>query len=507
MFEGTRFPRILVVLLVTAVVLVSGCLSGPDNGDDKGADSLFVSAMYAYLDSNYRAGAELFDEASRVYLNEGNEVRSRISLNWKFICQRMIIEFPHTRTQAERLLEDAFPDVSKETRDSWLDSDSIEKVVSDGEVLYFQDIVDNICYRNLTLMREKTAKMGYTPIFDSPAIRDIVWNDTHEHQDPYFNPIEFRGTSGASVPRNLLPVDGTLQMWIPHPIMTSSQANASVLSIEPQEYVVEGADVYDDLGLAYLEIPLEEIQGDVEVTIDFSFTEYQQSFKVNPEKVGEYDRESPEYIAYTKSSTNIMVTPEISELARSIVGDEKNPYLQAQMVYWYIVDNLHYSLTPHLHLSAARIPESQYAHERGYGDCGTQSAYFCALLRSLGIPARDTGGEQLVPGIASSHFWAQFLVPGYGWVPVDVTMAEIADWSFDATEEERITFKEFYFSNLDPYRFVIQRDVDIPMHPEPGDFILVTLAHKKASALCLTSSEDVEVIMFEYWKSDINPVD
>jgi hypothetical protein len=507
MLGDRGFPRIFTVLLVTAVVIFSGCLSGSDNGEDENADSLFVSAMFEYLDSNYRAGAGLFEEASQAYLDEGNEVRSRISLNWKFICQRMVIEFPYTRVQAEQVLEDAFPDIPKETRNGWLDSDSMEKVFSDGEEFYFMNIVDNICYRNLTLMRERTARMGHTPIFDSPAIRDMVYNDTHDHQGPYFNPIEFRGTSGASVPRDLLPVGGTLQMWIPHPIMTLSQNNVTVISIEPREYVVEGADVHNDLGLAYLEIPLEEIHGDIEFRIEYRFTEYQQSFNIDPDDVGEYDIGSPEYIAYTQSSPNIALTPEIGELARSIVGDEKNPYLQAQMIYWYLVDNLRYSLMPHLHLSAARIPESQYVHERGYGDCGAQSAYFCALLRSLEIPARDTGGEQLVPGIAGSHFWAEFLVPGYGWVPADVTMAEIADWSFDATEEERIKFKEFYFCNLDPYRFVIQRDVDIPMHPEPGDFVLFTMAHKKSSAVCSTSSEDVEMLMFDYWVSDINPVD
>lgn len=507
MLGGRGFPRIFAVLLVTAVVIFSGCLSGSENGEDESADSLFVSAMFEYLDSNYRAGAGLFEEASQAYLDEGNEVRSRISLNWKFICQRMIIEFPYTRAQAEKLLEDAFPEVPKATRDGWLDSDSVEKVVSDGEVLYFESIVDNICYRNLTLMREKTAKMGYTPIFDSPAIREIVFNDTHEHQSPYFNPHDFRGTSGASIPRDLLPPDGTLRMWIPHPITTSSQVNVSVVSIEPQEYVVEGANLNASLGLAYLEIPLEQVQGDLEISIDYGFTEYQKSFKIDPEDVGEYDKQSSEYITYTGSSPNIVVTPEITELARSIIGEERNPYLQAQMIYWYVIENLRYSLTPHMHLSAARIPESQYVHDMGYGDCGAQSAYFCTLLRSLGIPARDTGGEQLVPGIAGSHFWAEFLVPGYGWVPADVTMAEIADWSFDATEEERATFKGFYFCNLDPYRLVIQKDVDIPMHPEPGDFVLFTMAHKKATGVCLASIEDVEVVVIQYWVSDINPVD
>ncbi|HUV24045.1 MAG TPA: transglutaminase-like domain-containing protein [Methanomassiliicoccales archaeon] len=497
-------PKVLIALLLTAVVIASGCLSSPDQ--EGTGDSIFTSAMGEYREANYRNASTLFKDASQAYSLEGEETKAIRATNWKIICQRMTMEFPYTRGEAEVLLEEAFPNISKETRDGWLDSDRIEKIVSDGEVLYFQSIVDNICYRNLTLIREKTAEMGHTPIFDSPAIRDIVWNDTQEDQGPYLNPIEFNGSGGLSVPGDQLPDHGTLQMWIPHPIMTSSQANVSVVSIEPQEYVVEGADVHADLGLAYLEIPLEEIQGDIEVSIDFKFTEYQRSFKIDPEDVGEYDRESPEYITYTKSSPNIVVTPEISDLARSIVGGEKNPYLQTQMIYWYIVNNMRYSFMPHLYLSTAHIPESQYVHERGYGDCGAQSAYFCALLRSLGIPARDTGGWHLVPGIAASHYWAEFLIPGYGWIPADVTMAEIADWSFDATEEERTTFKEFYFCNLDPYRYVIQKDVDIPMHPEPGDFILFIMAHKGASGVCLTSTEDVELIMYEYWDFDINPV-
>ncbi|NYT11710.1 MAG: transglutaminase domain-containing protein [Methanomassiliicoccales archaeon] len=501
---GKGATKALIALLIAAVVISSGCLSSSDR--DETGDSIFTSAMNEYLKANYRTASALFEDASQAYSLEGEVTRSIRATNWKFICQRMTLEFPFTRAEAEVLLEEAFPNMPRETRNAWLDNDSTEKLISDGEVLYYEQFIQNIRFRNLELIREMMEGIGHTPIYDSEAIRNIVWNATPLHEGPYLNPIQFHGWGNLSVPRDELPENGTLELWIPHPVTTSSQVNVKIVSIEPWEYIVHQPDVYADLGLAYLEIPLNEIKGDLEVTIEFTFTEYEMRFSVDPEEVGEYDEGSSEYIHYTRTSENIVVDQEIRELALSIVGNETNPYLQAQKIYWYVVDNIPYSLVPHLYLSTAGIPESQYVHEMGHGDCGAQSSYFCALCRSIGIPARDIGGNQLVPGTAGNHFWAEFLVPNYGWVPADVTIAEIADWSFDATDEERTTFKEFYFDNLDPYRFIIQKDFDIPMNPDPVNAILFRTVHQAPSAVCLTSQTDVELTMYYHWEFDIDPI-
>lgn len=66
---------------------------------------------------------------------------------------------------------------------------------------------------------------------------------------------------------------------------------------------------------------------------------------------------------------------------------------------------------------------------------------FVALCRFVGIPARTTGGHQMITGNARIHFQAEYYLEGYGWIPVDVTVVKIADWSYNATPEERHKFK------------------------------------------------------------------
>ena len=61
-----------------------------------------------------------------------------------------------------------------------------------------------------------------------------------------------------------------------------------------------------------------------------------------------------------------------------------------------------------------------------------------------------------------------------------MTVAEGAEWSYNATDGERQHYKQYYSENLDPYRYIIQKDADLPLVPDPGDltmsdmFFLVT---------------------------------
>ncbi|MPN53633.1 hypothetical protein SDC9_201297 [bioreactor metagenome] len=54
---------------------------------------------------------------------------------------------------------------------------------------------------------------------------------------------------------------------------------------------------------------------------------------------------------------------------------------------------------------------------------------------------------------------------------MDTTVADTADWTGILSEEKRQHFKKFFFGNLDAYRFVIQKDVDLPVYPEPKERI------------------------------------
>ncbi len=158
---------------------------------------------------------------------------------------------------------------------------------------------------------------------------------------------------------------------------------------------------------------------------------------------------------------------------------------------------------PHLTLAELKQPESVYVHTHSYGDCGAQSLYFSALCRSIGIPARTSGGWQLVPGLEGPHFWAEIYLPPYGWVPVDTTVAESADWDTGMSLDDNKAFKAYFFSHLDPYRMVIQNDVDIPLTPKPKEAIPYTIALQTPAISCNTSETDLGLLAAERWKFNI----
>jgi transglutaminase-like putative cysteine protease len=229
------------------------------------------------------------------------------------------------------------------------------------------------------------------------------------------------------------------------------------------------------IGYVYYEIPVETIPGDLTVTADIAFTSYEQIFEIDPAQVGEYDTSDPEYLLYTASERNIEITDAVRAKALEIVGNETNPHLQAEMIYASIIETYPYSHVPHFSLDARepKVAESTHMFETGHGDCGTQSMLFSAFCRSLGIPARAIGGYQmLLRDAPGTHFWAQYYLPNYGWVPVDPTVADAADW-VPISDAKRSIFKNYYATNLDPTRLVIQKNVDAPLDPPLPDGAVV----------------------------------
>jgi transglutaminase-like putative cysteine protease len=501
--KSLQYPFILAIFLLGFALFASGCLSGTDTTAN--GDAALASAYSAYDQARYRSAAVLYEQAYEEYTAAGNTSAALKARNGRFRAERMILEFPYNMTGAMATINETFPDVPANRKSEWIAPGASQQIVSDGEVRYYEGMIKNIYFHNIDLMRAMTANAGQTAIYDQAAA--VALGPIPPGEGPYRNPVTFEATGTLTIPRELLPENGTLRVWLPLPVETDSQHNVTIISVEPAEYVVSGPDIAGDLGIVYLEIPLGDVTGEnLTVSTRFRFTGYEQRFFIDPNKVGAYNTSDPEYLMYTGPGTNIVITPEMSGKAREIVGNETNPYLQADMIYRYIIDTYPYSLAPHLMLNTAAIPESEYMLGTGFGDCGTQSMYFAALCRSLGIPARAVGGYQLLPGVEGTHFWAEFYLPEYGWVPVDVTIAEAADWSFNATPEEREAFRDYYFGNLDPYRYVIQKDVDIPLNPDPGDAVLFSTVHQKPAVLCDTCTKDMELVAVEHWNMEFRRV-
>jgi transglutaminase-like putative cysteine protease len=436
----------------------------------------------------------------------------------------MTLEFPFNRTDAESAIWQAFPNATPDQIDQWLSARDAAKITSDGKELFFWDTVGNIRYHNPAMMRTMTASTGRSPFYDevkdyalAPPVagKDILYDEVNgfvltpdvAKNRSYGAPVTYEITQQLSIPEGILPKTGTLKLWLPAPINSGSQSNVTVLSIEPAQYVKSMPDPNGDIGIVYMEIPLASVTEDmINITVRYRFNQAEQRFIVDPAKIGTYNKTDPEYIKYTSSGTNIVITPEMKQKALAIVGNETNPYLQAQKIYWYIVTTLPYSHAPHVYLSAAGIPESTYVLQTGIGDCGSQSMYFAALCRALGIPARAIGGYQLVPGLEGPHFWAEYYLPSYGWIPVDVTIAEGGDWAYNATPNQLQQWKAYFFGSLDPYRYIIQNDVDIPFVADPGNTPMFRMVIQSPKTVCDTCTDDLEFLLNGNFKTTVKHV-
>lgn len=166
------------------------------------------------------------------------------------------------------------------------------------------------------------------------------------------------------------------------------------------------------------------------------------AYKIDPNLIEHYDISTWEYQRYTQPSKMIQSTDErIIQLAHQIVEKETNPYHQARLIHNWVSRNI----------KSGRVHDAITTLELREGDCGSHSHLYIALLRSVGIPARNvTGWTSGYKGYFSSgeargghaesatlghHGWTEFYLPKYGWIQSDTSAGP---QNFSGINEPRI---------------------------------------------------------------------
>ena len=126
--------------------------------------------------------------------------------------------------------------------------------------------------------------------------------------------------------------------------------------------------------------------------------------------------------------------PIFSELASEIVSDEETVLESVTSLVDYIMDN-----TTYCSFEVPQYPSKTL--EDQLGDCDDQSILLITMCRSLDIPAYLQVGIYVHPAIDEEdtsweghlrneadgvgwHGWAMIYIPPWGWVPVDLTLAD-----------------------------------------------------------------------------------
>jgi transglutaminase-like putative cysteine protease len=232
-----------------------------------------------------------------------------------------------------------------------------------------------------------------------------------------------------------------LRLRIPIPYEDSTQ---DAIQIEPILPPVERIEVRRareslEVRLAAADAPGQRIT----LGVDISARVYQRRVDVDPDRVAPYDLQSAEYALYTRPLDGLIrLSPDVRRVAAEVAGELTNPWRIAEALWAYLGDTL---IMHFVHLTELdREDPLGFVLRHGWSDCYIGAALFAGLCRARGVPARVTGGISLYPAVSFLHYWAEVLIPPYGWVPMDTI-----SWNLAAGEGSKGTWANFFRGRVD----------------------------------------------------------
>jgi transglutaminase-like putative cysteine protease len=235
----------------------------------------------------------------------------------------------------------------------------------------------------------------------------------------------------------------TLYLWIPRPINSPSQRNVSLVSRSTEPFVENhrGVSLYklDNMGTGASQ----------SINVSFYVEVYAVETVLRPLSIRQ--ESSPLSTLYTQSSSLIPSdNPQIMAAVSSITGREQNPYIKARALYDWVIANM--QITETLPSSNTGI---ETALEQRRADSYTAALLYTAMARAAGLPCIPVAGVLIDRnGRTTRHYWTEFWIDGFGWVPADPVMGTRAvSKSFAANEDPA----NFYFGSMDNQRIAFSR--------------------------------------------------
>jgi len=234
----------------------------------------------------------------------------------------------------------------------------------------------------------------------------------------------------------------TLYLWMPVPVSAPYQRNRQQLSRSVDPFV-EG-----HRGAALFQFKDLTAGKQERVTLSYLVDSYAVETQIKASSI-KREQQGPIRSAYTLATKLVPSDDkEIVKLAERLAGKERNPYLQARRIYDWLRTDAGIALETRTGGALEALTDKK-------ADAYSAALLFCALVRARGIPAIPVAGY-LVDRSRNSrrHWWAEFWIDGFGWIPVDPAFgAGAIPEGFGAG----VDAKEYYFGNIDNQRIVFSR--------------------------------------------------
>lgn len=254
----------------------------------------------------------------------------------------------------------------------------------------------------------------------------------------------------------------TVRLWVPYPM---SDGNQEITDVKVDgNFTRQGVYREGAFGNPVLFAEWKSVPGARTMTYAFRVSRKELMTRNYPDKELPYSREE-----FRKEISPAAVVPTdgpVKELAGRITAGKTTNREKARAIYDWIVDNMR------------RDPDTKGC---GLGDvegllsslggkCADLHSVFVALSRSVGVPAREVFGIRLPKGAEgdmtkAQHCWAEWYLPGYGWVVVDPADVRKAILERKISVEEARPLREYYFGTVDENRIAFGTGRDLRLTP------------------------------------------
>lgn len=290
---------------------------------------------------------------------------------------------------------------------------------------------------------------------------------------------EASGTITMEFDLSSQPADQEAKLWIPYPLSDNDQLIADIAVSGDYAH----SAVYSDrkYSTPILYASWDKGAASRKLVLTFHATRKEVVKRDFPSKEGAW--EPKDYALYLAPTSLGPIDGPVKALADTITTGKTGVYDKAKAIYDWICENMY------------RDPDTRGC---GPGDvclllntpggkCTDIHSVFVALCRAAGVPAREIFGIRLGKKATEDitkwqHCWAEFFLPGYGWVPVDpadvrkMMLTEKLTLADQKTKE----YREYFWGGWDAFRVKLAVGRDLQLNPPQAGKPLNTFGYPYA---------------------------
>lgn len=267
-----------------------------------------------------------------------------------------------------------------------------------------------------------------------------------------------------------------MRLWIPYPVSDRDQVVSDIqLS---GNYASAAVYTETENGSPILFARWDKEAQSRKLNLTFRVERKEVSHKKYPAK--ETCRNPADHQAYLRATRLGPIDGKVKKLAGEITKGKRTVQTKAKAIYDWTCRNMY------------RDPETRGCGtgdvlsllEKPGGKCTDTSSVFVALARAAGVPAREIFGLRLSKKPEEDitqyqHCWAEFYLPGYGWVPVDpadVRKAMLAE-KLKMEHPKAQIYKDYFWGSIDQYRLKLSVGRDLMLNPPQSGQVLNTFGY------------------------------